>query len=125
MKDKTLLGDMEISGDIRKKVLETISKPVYRDPETGEYLTALQKYQMENKADFLKYVGLFMTLTNGFKDFESFMKGKVKQAEKKGLKKLEQTLNNTRRNTDGSLNMVTGVDDDPESFISKGFKLDL
>lgn len=125
MKDKTLMGDLEISADLRKKTLENISKPVYRDPETGEYLTALQKYQMENKADFLKYVGLFMTLTNGFKDFESFMKGKVKQAEKKGLKKLEQTLNGTRRNTDGSLNLVTGVSDDPESFFSKGFKLDL
>lgn len=125
MKDKTLLGDIELNTDIRKKALETISKPVYRDPETGEYLTALQKYQLENKADYLKYVGLFMTLTDGFKNFDSLFKGKVKKEVKKGLRQLEQTLNGTKRNTDGSLNLVTGVREDPESFIGKGFKLDL
>lgn len=124
LKDKTLMGDMEISADLRKKALDTISKPVYKDPETGEYLTALQKYQMENKADFLKYVGLFMTLTNGFKDFDSFVKGKVKKETRKGLAALEQTLNNTRRDSNGNLKMVTNAKDDPESFLS-GFKLDI
>lgn len=124
LKDKQLFGDMEISNDLRKKVFDNISKPVYKDPETGEYLTALQKYEMENRGDFLKYAGLIYTLTDGFKDFESFTKGKVKKEVRKGLRELEQTLNNTRRATDGSLKMVTGVNDDPESFISKGMKLD-
>lgn len=45
LKDKNLFGDMEISNDVRKKAFETVSKPVYRDPETGDYLTALQKYE--------------------------------------------------------------------------------
>jgi hypothetical protein len=98
---------------------------VYKDPETGEYLTSIQKYEAENRADFLKYVGLFYTLTNGFKDFESFTKGKVQKEVKKGLSQLEKTLNSTRRNQDGSLKMVTSVTDDPESFITKGFKLDI
>lgn len=124
LKDKTLMGDMEISSDVRKKALDAISKPVYKDPETGEYLTALQKYQMENTADFLKYVGLFMTMTNGFKDFDSFVKGKVKKETRKGLAALEQTLNNTRRDSNGNLKMVTNAKDDPESFLS-GFKLDI
>ena len=125
MKDKVILGDIDVSQDLRKKTLDTITKPVYRDPDTGEYLTALQKYQMENRADFLKYVGLFMTLTNGFKDFDSFVKGKVKKETKKGLARLEQTLNNTRRDSSGKLDLVTGVSKDPESFINQGFKLDL
>ena len=125
MKDKQLFGDMELSNDIRKKAFENISKPVYKDPETGEYLTALQKYELEHRADFLKYAGLIFTLTNGFKDFESFTKGKVKKELRKGLRELEQTLNNTSRASDGSLRMVTGVNDDPESFISRGIKLDL
>ena len=124
LKDKTLMGDMEISADLRKKTLDNISKPVYKDPETGEYMTALQKYQMEHKADFLKYVGLFVTLTNGFKDFDSFVKGKVKKETRKGLAALEQTLSNTRRDTNGNLKMVTNAKDDPESFLS-GFKLDI
>ena len=124
LKDKQVFGDMEISNDVRKKAFEAISKPVYRDPETGEYMTAIQKYESEHKADFLKYTGLMYTLTNGFKDFDSFTKGKVKKEVKKGLKELEQTLNNTRRAGDGSLKMVTNQKDDPNSFIGKGMKLD-
>lgn len=125
LKDKALMGDMEITGDMRKKVFENISKPVYKDPETGEYLTPIQKYELEHRADFLKYVGLFYTLTNGFKDFDSLAKGKVKKEIRKGLSELEKTLNGTRRNQDGSLRMITSVKDDPESFITGGFRLDI
>lgn len=125
MKDKQLFGDMEISNDIRKKAFDSVSKPVYKDPETGDYMTAIQKYKSEHRADFLKYTGLIFAMTNGFKDFDSFAKGKVKKEVKKGLRELEQTLNNTRRNNDGSLRMVTNQKDDPNSFISKGMKLDL
>lgn len=123
MKDKQLLGDMEISNDLRKKAFESISKPVYKDPETGEFMTAIQKYENEHRADFLKYTGLIFAMTNGFKDFDSFAKGKVRKEMKKGLRELEQTLNNTRRSSDGSLRMVTNQREDPESFISKGIKL--
>lgn len=125
MKDKQLFGDMEISNDIRKKAFDSVSKPVYKDPETGDYMTAIQKYESEHRAEFLKYTGLIFAMTNGFKDFDSFAKGKVRKEVKKGLKELEQTLNNTRRNNDGSLRMVTNQKDDPNSFISKGMKLDL
>lgn len=125
MKDKQLFGDMEISNDIRKKAFDSVSKPVYKDPETGDYMTAIQKYESEHRADFLKYTGLIFAMTNGFKNFDSFAKGKVKKEVKKGLRELEQTLNNTRRNNDGSLRMVTNQKDDPNSFISKGMKLDL
>ena len=124
LKDKQLFGDMEIAADVRKKAFDAISKPVYKDPDTGEYLTALQKYEMEHRSDFLKYAGLIYTLTNGFKDFDSFTKGKVQKEVKKGLRELEHTLNNTRRSSDGSLRMVTGVKEDPESYLNKGIKLD-
>lgn len=125
LKDKNLFGDMEISSDIRKKAFETVSKPVYKDPETGDYMTALQKYEIEHRADFLKYTGLIFAMTNGFKDFDSFAKGKVKKEMRKGLRDLEKTLNNTSRSKDGSLRMITSQKDDPDSFISKGMKLDL
>ena len=125
LKDKTLLGDLEISADKRKKALDSISRPVYRDPETGEYLTEIQKYEAENHSDFIKYVGLFYALTNGFKDFDSFVEGKVAKKVNKGIRELEKTLNSTRRNTDGSLKMVTGVTEDPESFIGGNFRLAL
>ena len=125
MKDKQVFGDMEISNDIRKKAFESISKPVFRNPETGEYMTAIQKYESEHRADFLKYTGLIYAMTNGFKDFDSFAKGKVRKEVKKGLRELEQTLNNTRRGTDGSLRMVTNQKEDPNSYLSEGVRLDL
>lgn len=125
LKDTNLLGDLEISQDVRKKAFDAISKPTYKDPETGEYLTAVQKYEMENHSDFIKYVGLFYTMTNGFKDFNSFTKGKVAKEVRKGIRELEKTLNSTRRNSDGSLKMVTNVKEDPESFLGGNFRLAL
>jgi len=124
MKDRGLLGDIELDASLRKKAFDTIYKPVYKDPETGDYYTELQKYERDNHEDFMKYVGLIYTLTNGFKDFDGFTKGKVKKEVKKGLRELEHTLNSTRRNANGNLALVTGVTDDPESFIGKGVKLD-
>ena len=125
LKDKQLLGDMEISNDMRKKAFDVVSRPVFKDPETGQYLTALQKYESEHRSDFLKYTGLIYAMTDGFKDFGALAKGKVKKEMKKGLRELEQTLNNTRRTNDGNLRMVTSQREDPNSFISKGMKLDL
>lgn len=124
LKDKQLMGDMELSNDVRKRAFEAVTKPVYRDPETGRYYTAIQKYEMEHRADFLKYAGLLYTLTDGFKDFDSFTKGKVKKEVRKGLRELEHTLNNTSRSPDGNLKMVTGVGEDPETYF-KGMRLDL
>lgn len=125
MEDKNLMGDLEIGADIRKKAYDNIMKPIYKDPETGTYMTALQRYQAEHAADFIKNIGLIFTLTNGFKDFDSFVKGKVKKEKKKGLEKLAQTLNNTRRSADGSLNLVTTAKEDPDSYWGKGLKLDI
>lgn len=70
-------------------------------------------------------MGLFYTLTNGFKDFNSFTKGKVRKEVRKGLRELEHTLNNTSRSSDGTLKMVTNAKDDPYSYIGKGVRLDI
>ena len=125
LEDKNLMGDMEITKDIRKKVYDNISRPIYKDPETGEYLTAIQKFEAEHPGEFLKFAGLFYTLTDGFKDFKSFAKAEVKKEMKKGLRELEQTLQNTRRGSDGSLNLVGSRKSDPESFLDGNFRLAL
>ena len=124
MKDKNLFGDLDIDLNTRKKVYESIAKPIYRDPERGD-LTAIQKYEMEHPGEFLKYAGLIFTLTNGFKDFSSFTKGMVKKQVRKGLRDLENKLNTTKRNTNGGLKMVTTAKEDPESWINGDFKLAL
>lgn len=125
LNDKDVFGDLSVDKSTRQKIYDNIAKPVYKDPETGEYFTAIQKYEMENRADFLKNIGLLFTLTDGFKNLDGLVKGKVKKEVKKGLRELEHTLNNTARTSDGNLKFVSGVDEDPESFIGRGWNLDV
>lgn len=125
LEDAKVFGEIQIDKVTRQKVFDNISKPVYKDPETGELFTAIQKYEMENRTEFLKNVGLLFTLTEGFKNLDGLIKGKVKKEVKKGLRELEHTLNNTSRTADGNLKFISGVEDDPESFIGKGWDLDV
>lgn len=125
LNDKEVFGDLSVDKSTRQRIYDNISKPVYKDPETGEYYTAIQKYEMDNRVDFLKNIGLIFTLTDSFKNLDGLVKGKVKKEVKKGLRELENTLNNTARTSDGNLKYVSGVDEDPESFIGKGWKLDV
>ena len=124
---KSILDDDKVFGELivdktqRKKIYDNISKPIYKDHETGEMLTAIQKYEQENHIDFMKYVGLIYTLTDGFKNFDGLVKSKVNKEMKKGLKNLENTLNNSTRNSDGSLRFVTSRrSNDDESYFGKG-----
>lgn len=125
LNEKNILGDLSIDKTTRQKIYDNISKPIYKDPETGEYYTAIQKYEKDNRVDFLKYLGLIFTLTDGFKSLDGLVKGKVKKEVKNGLRDLEHAINNTARNSDGNLKFVSGVDEDPESFIGKGWKIDV
>jgi hypothetical protein len=125
LNEKNILGDLSIDKPTRQKIYDNISKPIYKDPETGEYYTAIQKYEKDNRVDFLKYLGLIFTLTDGFKSLDGLVKGKVKKEVKNGLRDLEHAINNTARNSGGNLKFVSGVDEDPESFIGKGWKIDV
>lgn len=125
LNEKNILGDLSIDKPTRQKIYDNISKPIYKDPETGEYYTAIQKYEKDNRVDFLKYLGLIFTLTDGFKSLDGLVKGKVKKEVENGLRDLEHAINNTARNSDGNLKFVSGVDEDPESFIGKGWKIDV
>ena len=125
LNDKDVFGDLTLDKSTRQRIYDNISKPIYKDPETGELYTAIQKYEMENRTEFLKNVGLLFTLTDGFKNLDGLVKGKVNKEVKRGLRELENTLNNTSRTSDGNLKFVSGVDEDPESFIGKGWSLDV
>ena len=120
---KKAFGELELDKITRQRIYDSITKPVYTDPETGERLTALQKYEAENRIDFLKNIGLLYVLTDGFKSLDGLVQGKVKKEMKKGLRELEHTISNTSRNRSGNLTFASGVGD-PESKISK-WSLDL
>lgn len=125
LEDEKIFGDLQVDKTTRKKIFENISKPIYKDPDSGEYLTAIQKYEKENRVDFLKNLGLVYTLTNGFKDIDGLVKNKVKKEVNKGLSKMQQKLENTSRNSDGSLKFVTSVRDDKDSYLGKGWVIDV
>lgn len=123
LSDSKLFGDFEVDKNTREKIFNNISKPVYKDPDTGDYLTAIQKYQKENSLDFIKNVGLAFTLTNGFKDFGGLLKNKVRKETNQGFRNLERVINNTSRDSNGNLKFVGGGD--KNSYIGKGFSLDV
>lgn len=125
LEDKEVFKDLQVDKATRQKIFDNISKPVYKDKETGEYFTALQKYERENKTEFLKNVGLLFTLTDGFKNLDGLVKPQVKKEVKKGLRELEHTLNNTARTSNGNIKFVSGVSDDPNSFINGKWDLDV
>lgn len=123
--DTKIFGELQIDRSTRQKIYDNISKPVYKDPETGELYTAIQKYEMENRPEFLKNLGILYTLTDGFTNLDKLVKGKVRREIKKGIRDLENTINSTSRTPDGNLRFVNGVEDDPESFIGKGWDIDV
>ena len=109
-------GGIKVDKNTRLKAYESLTKPVYKDKD-GNFLTALQKYQRENPADFMKNVALMYSLTDGFKNVDKIVKPGVKAGMKKGFAELESVLNNTRRNSDGTLNLAnTSFDDNRENW---------
>ena len=100
-------GGVKVDKNTRQKSYDALTKPVYKDEE-GNFLTTLQKYQRENPMDFMKNVALMYSLTDGFKNVEKLTKSKVKAGLKKGFSEFESVFNNTRRNSDGTLNLANG-----------------
>jgi hypothetical protein len=113
-----LLGELELDKGTRQKIYDNIMKPVYKHPKTGEMLTAIQKYESENRIDFLRNLSIVYTLTDGFKNLDKLVKDRVKKEVRKGQRELEHVINNTSRHNDGSLKYTSGVSD-KESRSSK------
>lgn len=122
IEEKKVFGDIEVDKITRQKIFDNLSKPVYKDEETGAYMTALQKYQHDNPNEFIKNVSTIFTLTDGFKNLNKLVKSKVTKEVKKGFRDLENALNNTARTSDGNINFASGVDDENSMF--KGYKFD-
>lgn len=120
LEDQKIFGDLVVDKVTRKQIFDNISKPVYKDPKTGNLYTAIQKYQMDNGADFIKNLGLVFTLTKGFTDFNGLVKGRVKQEMNKNLRELEHRMKSARP-VGGSLNYMSGESGGSDS----GWDLDI
>ena len=123
--EKKVFGDIEIDKNTRQRVYDNVAKPIYKDPDSGEYLTAVQKYQREHPVEFSKNLGLLFTLTDGFKNIDTLVGGKVKKEVKKGLRELETKIRSTSSSTSGNLKFANGGYNDKESIFSKNFEIDI
>lgn len=111
LEEDTAFGDLKIDRATRRKVYENTLIPNQTDPETGERISTMQKYERTNRKDFIKNLGLLFTLTDGFTNINALLQGKVKKEVKKGMRELEKTINHTSRNSNGSLNFMSGISD--------------
>lgn len=114
-----IFGDVDVDKTTRRRAYDAVMKPSYTDPDTGQRYTELQHYSNENRIEFLKNVGLLYVITDGFKNLDKLVKGKVKKEVKKGFKDLEKTLSGGSNVNTGSLKFASGVTSDPESKILK------
>ena len=117
-------GDIEISKEVRQKAFDAISRPIYKDPKTGDTYTAVQKLELDNSEEFLIKLGLLYALTDGMTSINGLVEKKAKKEVKRGFSELERKINNTARNSQGNLDFASGVSDE-NSFIGKGMKLDI
>lgn len=124
LEDKEVFTGITLDKTTRQKAFENITKPVFKT-EDGEYLTAIQKYEMDNPVEFRKYLSVLFTMTDGFKNIDGLVKGKVKKEVKQSLRELEHKLSSTARNSSGNPRYVGGVEEDAESYIGKGWDLDV
>lgn len=124
LEDKEVFTGITLDKTTRQKAFENITKPVFKT-EDGEYLTAIQKYEMDNPVEFRKYLSILFTMTDGFKNIDGLVKGKVKKEVRQSLRELEHKLSSTARNSTGNPRYVGGVEEDTESYIGKGWDLDV
>ena len=106
MNDDDFYSSLDVSKNIRKKIYETVTKPIKL--KDGSQLTEIQKYMREKPNEALKMFGTMYVLTEGFTKLDGVFKGAVKKQVRESNKNLERLLNQTYR-TDGSLNFKSGL----------------
>lgn len=60
LEDNKIFGDLQVDKVTRRKIYDNISKPVYKDPETGELFTAIQNMRWKTGLNFLRILEYFL-----------------------------------------------------------------
>lgn len=107
---------------VRQSIYDTATKAVAKSAD-GQMLTAIQKYEKENPIDFRYKLATIFTLTDGFKNLDGLVRGKVKKETSKSLRELEHTLRGNSTLGNGSLKLANGFGEDANS--SSGLRLDV
>ena len=122
--DDIVLGETKLDKRTKQNVFDAVSKPVYKDPDTGALLTQVQKFQKENPLEFLKQIGMWFVLTNGGKDFSGLAKQQVIAEKNKGIKELERKINSSAFDSDGSLKYMSGSQISTDTLLNDGWQVD-
>lgn len=109
LEDEVKLGEMVLSKKVCERIYDAVSRPIYKDKDTGKLLTAVQKFQKENPLEFLKQLGMWYVLTDGGKDVTGFAKEQVVAEKNRNIKELEKKINSSMFNSDGSLSYAGGT----------------
>lgn len=118
--DNNEFNDISVSKSLRRQAFDFLTKDVYTDEKTGEKLSAFQKYQDDNYAEFMKNVGICYVLTDGFKNFKNLGKPEAKKEVKSSVKELERKLSKNSSVSGGNLKFVSGVSVDDDSSFNSG-----
>ena len=124
LEDKEVFEGIPLDKVTRQKAFDNIAKPVFKT-ENGEYLTTIGKYERDNPVEFKKYLSVLFTLTDGFKNLDGLVKGKVKKEVKQSLRELEHKLSSSSRSSAGNPRYVGGIEEDNESYIGNGWTPDV
>lgn len=124
LEDKEVFEGIPLDKVTRQKAFDNIAKPVFKTKD-GEYLTTIGKYERDNPVEFKKYLSVLFTLTDGFKNLDGLVKGKVKKEVKQSLRELEHKLSSSSRSSAGNPRYVGGIEEDNESYIGNGWTLDV
>jgi len=106
--DDDFYTPLEVSKTVRKKIFDTVAKPIKQ--KDGTQITAIQQYMKEKPNEALKMFGTMYVLTEGFTKFEGILKGTVKKKVRESTRNLERLLTQTPA-IDGSLNYKSGIGD--------------
>lgn len=119
LEDKEVFTGVSLDKKTRQQVWDNLTKAVHKD-EDGHYYSAIQKYEKENKSDFMKKIGVLFTLTDGFKDIDKLVNKRVGQEKKKAIRDLEKVLKSNSTIQGGALDFMSGVSGefDKESNIN-------
>lgn len=122
LEDELKLGETKLDKKTCQQIFDSVTKPVYKDPKTGKLLTKVQKFQQENPLEFLKQLGMWFVLTEGGKNATGFTKRQVNAEKNKSIRELEQKINSSNLNDDGTLRYSGGIGND-EQLLSDGWKV--
>lgn len=123
LEEEVKIGETKLDKKTCQRAYDAVMTASYKDPDTGRYLTEVQKYQKENPLEFLKQLGLWFTLTEGGKNLEGFTKRQVQKAKNQGIRELEQKIQASSLHEDGSLNLVGGGSGSSDPLLSDGWNV--